>query len=508
MESLWYEKNLLPPCRACRRNHHTFDHSHNYPYSTMIRPIRSRQLNGYAPRAGGRCVIYLMSRDQRVKDNFALLEAQQAALAAKLPLLVMFHVYTSLSVRAWQHFEFMIAGLKEIEKDLESLHIPFLVTYGQSIVESVTKVDREYKPTSWYIDFSPLRSARQWREKIAQSIKTAVIEVDAHNIVPAWLLSDKEEFSAAAIRPKMKRKLFDYLSEPEQLQTHPFHLQKPIPKSDWLHISSTITAPRLPDYTLTCLPGEKSGTKMLHDFIAHKYSHYDSDRNDPGFNGQSGLSAYLHFGMISPLRVVLECLQREQENNNVTADYNGIFDTRSTSVKMFENHFLEELIVRRELAENYCLHNQNYDNFNGAKPWAKNTLNSTRADKREYVYTYEQFARAQTHDQTWNAAQKQMIKTGKMHGYMRMYWAKKILEWTQDPETALSTAVKLNDSYELDGLDPNGYVGIMWSICGVHDRPWFQRPIFGVIRYMTADGIAKKFDLKKYMAMWSSESND
>lgn len=507
MGSLYYEKDILPPYRAGYRHRYPLDDSHFCSYSTMIHPIRSRKLNSHAIRTEGQCIIYLMSRDQRVRDNFALLEAQDKAIELRLPLIVMFHVHQSLSVRAAQHFEFMLAGLREIEKKLSELHITFLITSSASVSESVMKIDREYKPSSWYFDFSPLRSARQWRERIAQSIKTEVIEVDAHNIIPVWLLSDKEEFSAAALRPKIKRKLFEYLSEPERLQAHPFHPQTPIPKSDWPHISSMITAPPLSDYTLTCLPSEKSGIKMLNDFITSKYSHYDSDRNDPGLNGQSGLSAYLHFGMISPLRVALECLQKEQENNNVTTYYNGIFDTRSASVKMFENHFLEELIVRRELADNYCLYNKNYDNFKGAKPWAQKTLNHARVDKRDYIYTYEQFVISQTHDQVWNAAQKQLTRTGKMHGYMRMYWAKKILEWTQDPETALSIAVKLNDSYELDGLDPNGYAGIMWSICGVHDRPWFQRPIYGVIRYMTAEGIAKKYDLKKYIEMWTHEKS-
>ncbi len=162
--------------------------------------------------------------------------------------------------------------------------------------------------------------------------------------------------------------------------------------------------------------------------------------------------------------------------------------------------YLEELIIRRELSDNYCLYNPHYDTVEGFPAWAKTTLNAHRNDPREFVYSYEEFDHGETHDALWNAAQLQMVRTGKMHSYMRMYWAKKILEWSKTPEDALATAIALNDRYELDGRDPNGYVGVAWSIGGVHDRPWFNRPIFGAVRYMNANGCAKKFDVNRYIA--------
>ena len=191
-----------------------------------------------------------------------------------------------------------------------------------------------------------------------------------------------------------------------------------------------------------------------------------TDRNDPLKNGQSGLSPYLHFGQIAAQRVALEVMGSA-----------GPTDARKA--------FLEELIVRRELSDNFCFYNPRYDRVDGFPAWARATLDRHRRDPRDYLYTPEQFEQARTHDDLWNAAQREMVRTGKMHGYLRMYWAKKILEWTPSPEEALKIAITLNDRYELDGRDPNGYAGIAWSLGGVHDRPWGERKVFGMIRYMS-----------------------
>ena len=160
-----------------------------------------------------------------------------------------------------------------------------------------------------------------------------------------------------------------------------------------------------------------------------------------------------------------------------------------------KENFLEELVVRRELADNFCLYESAYDRFDGFPDWARQTLNQHRSDKREYLYTLNEFERGKTHERLWNACQQDLIRSGKLHGYLRMYWAKKILEWTPDPETALDYAIILNDRYSLDGRDPNGYTGIAWSIGGVHDRAWRERPVFGKIRYMNEAGCRRKFDV-------------
>ena len=206
---------------------------------------------------------------------------------------------------------------------------------------------------------------------------------------------------------------------------------------------------------------------------------YPKLRNDPILDYQSSLSPYLHFGQISPVYVALRIL-----------DSNASIEAKEA--------YLEEIVVRRELAVNYVQHNENYDNFNGLPEWAKRTLGSHKNDQREYLYNLRELENAETHDPYWNAAQNEMRITGKMHGYMRMYWGKKIVEWTENPEIAFNMALYLNNKYELDGRDPNGFAGIAWCF-GKHDRPWKERPVFGNVRYMNENGLRRKFDADKYI---------
>jgi deoxyribodipyrimidine photo-lyase len=218
----------------------------------------------------------------------------------------------------------------------------------------------------------------------------------------------------------------------------------------------------------------------LKAFLKNKLGFYEERSNNPTADGLSNLSPYLHFGQISAQRVALEVSRTEAQQNGKEA-------------------FLEELIVRRELSDNFCYYNENYDHFEGFPNWAKETLNKHRNDTRPYIYSLDTLEDARTHDELWNAAQRQMIVKGKMHGYMRMYWAKKILEWTPSPEEALRIANYLNDRYELDGRETNGYVGVAWSIGGVHDRAWPERPVFGKIRYMSYNGCKSKFKVDAYI---------
>jgi len=196
------------------------------------------------------------------------------------------------------------------------------------------------------------------------------------------------------------------------------------------------------------------------------------------------MSPWFHFGNVSVQRAVLYVKKR-------TGKYSRVF--------------IEDAVVRRELAENFCYYNKNYDRLEGAAEWAQKTLNDHRKDTRDWIYTTEQLEKAKTHDDLWNAAQLQLAKEGRMHGFMRMYWAKKILHWTASPEEALRNAIYLNDHYSLDGSDPNGYVGCMWSICGIHDKGWSERPIFGKIRYMNYAGCERKFDIKAYISKYGGK---
>jgi len=250
-------------------------------------------------------------------------------------------------------------------------------------------------------------------------------------------------------------------------------------------------------------PGENAAHKKLSQFIETGLKKYAEGRNDALADAQSDLSPYLHYGQLSSLRVLLEIMNEKFHPPQIFTSFKMPSSEGSSSEADGIDAFIEELIVRKELSDNFCFYNKDYDNFNGAKDWAKKTLHAHKADARDAIYTKKQLDNAKTHDELWNAAQLQLKKTGKIHGYMRMYWAKKILEWTNTPETAIAWAIELNDTYHLDGGDPNGYVGIMWSIAGVHDRPWFDRNVYGTIRYMARSGSEKKFDVKEYITRWT-----
>ncbi len=209
-----------------------------------------------------------------------------------------------------------------------------------------------------------------------------------------------------------------------------------------------------------------------------------TNRNHPEIAGTSRLSPYLHFGNIGPLTIAL-AVEKAEKSGKISS---------TTSER-----FLEQLIGWRELAVLFVRHEPNYDNWECAAPWARKTLLEHAADPRPRRYSFDQLERGETHDDLWNAAQREMVVTGWMHNFMRMYWAKKILEWAPDPATAFDWAVILNDRYELDGRDPNGYAGIAWAIVGKLDRPWFNRPVFGLVRPMASKSFARKFDAEAYI---------
>jgi deoxyribodipyrimidine photo-lyase len=433
-------------------------------------------------------VILWMSRDQRAKDNWALLFAQELALKQKAPLAVVFCLVPEFLGATTRQYHFMLKGLQEVEQNLGKKNIPFFLLAG-SPGEELPKFIRRYHASTLVKDFDPLRIKRTWAETVAGAIDIPCYEVDAHNIVPCWLASPKQEYGAYTFRPKIHRLLPEFFERYPPLRKHPFTWQGKSIARDYLKSMRTLRVDSVPEAD-RLTPGEKAAFRVLRCFIENKLASYDTRRNDPTADGQSGLSPYLHFGQISAQRVALEVSAYPSISPLGKGGYKGGVSREA---------FLEELIVRRELSDNYCFYNTNYDTFGGFPEWAKKTLHSHRNDKREYLYPRDQFENAETHDDLWNAAQMEMVKRGKMHGYMRMYWAKKILEWTESPEQAMEIAVHLNDKYELDGRDPNGYTGIAWSIGGVHDRAWNERPVFGKIRYMSYNGCKSKFDIKKFI---------
>ena len=426
-------------------------------------------------------VVYWMSRDQRVHDNWALLFAQKLALEKKKSLVVVFNLVPDFLEATIRQYGFMLKGLEEIERELSKYNITFFLLSG-SPDEEIPTFLKKINASILISDFDPLRVKRIWKRDVAKQITIPFYEVDAHNIVPCLYVSNKLEFAAYTIRPKIHKELIEFMDEFPSLKKM-VKSEISTDKIDWNKVEKSPKINRDVKEVNWIKPGESAAIKSLKDFLKNKFEHYNDLRNDPTIDGQSNLSPYLHFGQLSAQRIALE-----------TQRINGNKDS--------EKSFLEELIVRRELADNFCYFNKYYDSFEGFHDWAKTSLNEHRKDEREFVYTLSEFESAKTHEDLWNAAQMEMVLTSKMHGYMRMYWAKKILEWSKSPEEALKIAIYLNDKYELDGRDPNGYTGIAWSIGGIHDRPWFERPVYGKIRYMNRNGAGKKFEIKSYIGKY------
>lgn len=421
-------------------------------------------------------VVYWMSRDQRVTDNWALLAAQQEAYIHKTSLIVVFCIdCEGPDINAAQT-NFMAEGLAVVERELHKLNINWVVL-DAAPDKCLPGLLHELDAKLLICDFDPLKPHRVQQAQLTTRLSIPFYEVDSHNIIPAWVVSEKKEYGAYTIRPKIKRLLDDYLTDTPTLQRHSVKLHE----KELQAIKQFQTSPSSGFSTKGRLrAGEIEATLAARDFIQKRLTTYGENRNDPCLDGQSGLSPYLHFGHLSPQR--LAWMVREEQLPPETTE-----------------PFLEELIVRRELSDNFCFYEKNYDSFDGFTEWAQKTLNLHKKDKREYSYSLSTLESGNTHETLWNCCQLDLVQSGKLHGFLRMYWAKKILEWTKDPETALSYAIILNDRYSLDGNDPNGYTGVAWSIGGVHDRAWGELPVFGKIRYMNEAGCRRKFDVKAYI---------
>lgn len=449
-----------------------------------IHPNRSRHLNQQSVRSGP--VLYWMQRDQRAEDNWALLYAQAQAQARGEQLVVVFNLTKQFGDASYRHYAFMLRGLKEVAADLQKRQIPFILLQGDP-QETIVQFVKQHSVGELVCDFNTLRFTRVWRENIAAAIAVQMTEVDARNIIPCWQASAKQEYAAYTFRPKVHRQLKDYLTPFPALAIQTIAGTVSATDVDWDALLNSIETDRNVPAVDWLTPGTQAAKLRARGFINEALDQYNEKRNDPNANGVSNLSPYLHFGQIAAQWVAYEV-------NQVT-----------NVDKESKEAYLEELIVRRELTDNYCYYTPDYDQVSGAHAWAQKTIAEHADDEREYVYERKELEEARTHDELWNAMQTQMVHEGKMHGWCRMYWAKKILEWSPNTQTAIDRALYLNDKYELDGNDPNGVVGVMWSICGVHDRAWNERPIFGKIRYMNFNGAKRKFDVQAYIDTYTVE---
>lgn len=336
--------------------------------------------------------------------------------------------------------KFINSQIAQTERHFKQIGLDFEI-----IEKSSVEIIKTLEPALLILDFNPIL-----KRNYLKNADFKIYEVDGHNIIPARFISDKQEYSAVTMRRKIYYNILPFLTEFDNLTTEKVEA----------------------DY-------------VLEDFIKDKLSYYAEYKNDISKNVLSGLSKYLNLGFISSQRIALEVIRSEVDDIN-------------------KETFLEELIIRKELADNFCLYAKNFKDFSGVPLWAKMSLENHKYDIRSYIYSLEKLENAKTPDKLWNAAQIQLVKEGIIHGYLRMYWAKKILEWTTSPDEALKIAIYLNDKYAYDSPSANGYVGILWAMGGLHDRAFIDYPITGKIRRMTYDSLKRKYDLSEYLKKYVS----
>lgn len=445
------------------------------------------QLNEKETNRNGRYVLYWMQMFKRTSHNHSLTWAIRKANEMKLPLVVyegLKYYYPWASDRL---HTFVLEGVEEKRKEFERLgirYIFYLQKDESSPKDTVAKLARD--AALIVTDDFPCFIIPGHNRRIAERAEIAVHAVDSNGIIPMSKF-DKEEYAAYTIRPKIKKLLPSYLKPFAEETVEKDSANMDIDAS----FETIVTANRIAELVSHCdidhavnpspvyHGGTANGRKRLKKFVAEILPDYDNARNKPDRDGSSRLSAYLHFGFLSPLEIGLAVQDAEAPQESKDA-------------------YLEELIVRRELSYNMTRHNPKYDSLAALPDWVHKTMRAHADDHRDVTYTLEELEAGQTHDELWNACQREMVRTGEMHNYVRMLWGKNVIAWSRSYEEAFETLVHLNNKYCLDGRNPNSYAGILWCF-GKHDRPWIERPVFGQIRYMTSGSTGRKFDSRKYI---------
>jgi deoxyribodipyrimidine photo-lyase len=444
---------------------------------TEIHPARVQVLKA-GDRRDGRWVLYWMQQSQRSEGNHALEFAVRQANVAGLPLVVGFGLTDGYPEANLRHYRFMLEGLGETAESLWERAITFVLRRGEPD-DVASELAREAAVV--VCDRGYTRQQVAWRAAVAAAAECQVFQVEADVVVPVDTASTKAEFAARTLRPKIERLRGEFL---QPLRKTPLRHGKRLDlRGESLDDLDALLGRLKLDRSVPAVSrffrGGTAAARQWLDAFARGLKGYQADRNQPQTDHVSHLSKYLHFGQISPVEIALAA----RESHAPDGDRTG---------------FLEELIVRRELAQNWVRFTPHYDRYEALPEWSLETLAKHVKDRREHVYTEGELERAETHDPYWNAAMREMRYTGYMHNAMRMYWGKKILEWSETPEEGFGHALRLNNRYFLDGRDPNSYANVGW-IYGLHDRPWSERPIFGTVRYMSASGLERKCDIHAYV---------
>lgn len=442
----------------------------------MIQSARIKILSDAPERADGAYVLYWMQQSQRAVFNPALELAVETANDRGLPVLVGFGLTAAYPEANARHYAFLLQGLQDVARQLAQRGIGFCLRIGEppdlalalSRDAALVVCDRGY-----------LKPQVAWRQVLAKRIKCRLIQVEGDAVVPVEVASGKHEYAARTLRPRIHRQLEDYL-QPLEPRSAAKRWSGKI-EGEPLDDIEALLARLGPDPAVRPVRRFRGGYEeargRLDRFLEQALDGYAADRGKPEAAAASHLSPYLHYGQISPVEIALA--------------------VRAAGQGADRTAYLEELIVRRELAINHATFASDYDRYEGLPEWARKTLGAHARDPRPHLYSPADFEAGRTHDRYWNAAMLEMRATGYMHNHLRMYWGKKVLEWSKSPEAAFETLLRLNNKYFLDGRDANSFTNVGW-IFGLHDRPWGARPVFGTVRSMGANTF-KKFDAEAYV---------
>lgn len=445
----------------------------------MVPRERIRLLNSRPLMEKSSYILYWMQAAQRTYENPALSYAVAQANFLGKPLVVCFGLTGDFHHASRRHYKFLLEGLLDVSKRLEEMDVRFVLSPEGPVGCAVHLSENAVMVVT---DLAYGRMERDWRKQVADRVSCRMVQIESNVVVPVETASGKEEYSAATLRRKIEPMIAHFATsipmEDVKIASKDINLDVPeLTLSDFSSVMDSVGVPTGASGCSWIKGGEVGARQRLSDFIENRLEGYGERHNDPADPYVSHLSPYLHFGHISPVTV-----------------YNQVVGKAIPDVSVF----VEELVVRRELAINFVYYNPLYDQYGGLPEWARKSLANHEVDPRNHRYSHEDLLAGNTHDPYWNAAQQELVLLGTMHGYMRMYWGKKILEWTASPQEAFSIALDLNDRFQLDGRDPNGYAGVAWCF-GKHDRPWVERPIFGNIRYMNDRGLERKFAIKRYV---------
>ncbi len=448
---------------------------------------RVRKLNDREPRKNARYVLYWAQMNRRVESNHPLAFAADLANQHGVPLLFYEGLTCTYPFAGDRFHTFLLEGVPETSKRLAKLGIGYVFHLHKRRDD---RNDALYRLTGHALavvtDDYPTFIAARHNASVPSRLEIPYYAVDSSCIVP-MLHFEKQEYAAYTIRPKIHKVLNQYLKPAPpirmkkkwDLPNSPLHCEV----RDVAKLVSECEIDHSVGPSAEFRGGRKEAERRLRLFLEHKLCRYAKARNEPSEKSTSGMSPYLHFGHISSLEIALGAKKYAAEH------------------KLIADEFLEELIVRRELAFNFARFGPQPDTLNALPDWVRATLLKHAKDPRDPIYTVDQFESAGTHDALWNATQRELLRDGKIHGYYRMYWGKKVIEWSETPQDALDTMIYLHDKYALDGRDPNTYANILWCF-GLHDRPWTERPVFGMVRYMSLEGMKRKTDVNAYVSQF------